>query len=251
MNKISAVIITHNEERNIKRCLESIVGVADEIIVIDSFSTDRTREICANYPTTFIESEWLGYSESKNLGNNKATHDYILSLDADEALSDSLKESIQAKKGKGLTGAYSFNRLSNYCGKWIRHGDWYPDRKMRLWNKNEGRWEGDIHEKVVLTENIDNKHLKGDLYHYSYYAISEHIQQIDKYSELSARHLYEKNKKVGVIKLTLSPLFQFLSGYVFRLGFLDGFNGFTIAVITAFGTYLKYAKLKEKWGGKG
>jgi len=246
MHKISAVIITHNEEKNIKRCLDSIVGVADEIIIIDSFSTDRTRDICTNYPTTFIESQWLGYSESKNLGNNKATHDYILSLDADEELSDTLRNSILSEKKTGLSSAYSFNRLSNYCGSWIRHGDWYPDRKMRLWNKNEGQWEGDIHEKVTLNQSIIIKHLKGDLNHFSYSAISEHIQQIDKYSELSAQKMFENNKKAGFIKLVFSPLFQFISGYLLRLGYLDGFNGFTIAIITAFGTYLKYAKLREK-----
>jgi glycosyltransferase involved in cell wall biosynthesis len=244
MKRISAVIITHNEEKNIKRCLESLVNIADEIIIVDSFSTDRTREICSQYSVNFIESEWLGYSASKNFGNEQASHAYILSLDADEELSEELINSIQKEKSNGLSGAYSFNRLSNYCGKWIRHGDWYPDRKMRLWNKSDGQWVGDIHEKVNLNSN-KIKHLKGDLHHFSYYHISQHIDQINKYSTLSAQDLFERNKKAGFIKLVFSPLVQFISGYFIKLGFLDGFYGFTIAVNTAYGTFLKYAKLKE------
>ncbi|HHE65609.1 MAG TPA: glycosyltransferase family 2 protein [Bacteroidetes bacterium] len=245
MNHISVVIITFNEERNIKRCLDSIVDVADEIVVIDSFSTDNTQEICNKYSVKFIESEWKGYSESKNFGIEQTSHSYILSIDADEELSEKLKKSILKEKSKGLSGAYSFNRLSNYCGKWIRHGDWYPDRKMRLWNKADGIWVGEIHEKTALNKEVKIKHIKGDLHHYSYYNISEHIQQVDKYSSLSAQTLFDKNKKAGFIKLVFSPLIQFNSGYFLRLGFLDGFSGLTIAVITAFGTFLKYAKLKE------
>lgn len=247
MSQISVVIITLNEERNIKRCLDSIVDVADEIIVIDSFSTDSTKEICNKYPVNFIESEWKGYSASKNFGIEQSSHSYILSIDADEEISKYLKESILKEKLKGLTGAYSFNRLSNYCGKWIRHGDWYPDRKMRIWNKADGIWVGDIHEKTQLKKDVKVKHLKGDLNHYSYYNISEHIRQIDKYSSLSAKELFEKNKKAGFIKLRISPFIQFIRSYFLKLGFLDGFSGLAIAVITAFGTFLKYAKLKEKY----
>ena len=247
MNLISVVIITLNEERNIKRCLDSIIDVADEIIVIDSFSTDSTREICNKYPVKFIESEWKGYSGSKNFGIEQTSHSYILSIDADEELSEKLKESILKKKSIGLSGAYSFNRLSNYCGKWIRHGDWYPDRKMRLWNKADGIWVGDIHEKTALKKEVKVKHLKGDLNHYSYYNISEHILQINKYSSLSAKALFEKNKNANFIKLRISPLIQFNRSYFLKLGFLDGFSGLAIAVITAFGTFLKYAKLREKY----
>jgi glycosyltransferase involved in cell wall biosynthesis len=245
MTKISAVIITHNEEKNIQRCLDSIVDVVDEIVVFDSFSTDGTQEICNRYPVKFIESEWLGYSATKNLANKQAAFDYVLSLDADEALSEQLIKSIQKEKLNGLTGAYSFNRLSNYCGKWIHHGDWYPDKKMRLWNKTEGQWVGSIHEKVNL-DNVKINHLKGDLQHYSYYTISEHVAQVNKYSTLSAQDLFERNKKSGLIKLIFSPIFQFITGYFIKLGFLDGFAGFTIAVNTAYGTFLKYAKLSEK-----
>jgi glycosyltransferase involved in cell wall biosynthesis len=249
MTKISAVIITHNEEKNIKRCLDSIVEVVDEIVIIDSFSSDQTPEICNQYHVKFIESEWLGYSDSKNFGIEQTTFNYILSIDADEALSEKLIKSIQKEKSNGLSGAYSFNRLSNYCGKWIHHGDWYPDKKMRLWNKSEGRWVGNIHEKVNLNS-VNIKHIKGDLHHYSFYSISEHISQINKYSTLSAENLFERNKKSGFLKLIFSPFFQFFSGYIVKLGFLDGFAGFTIAINTAYGTFLKYAKLKEMQASK-
>lgn len=245
MHKISAVIITFNEEKNIRRCLDSILGIADEIIIIDSYSTDNTKAICAEYQVNFIETDWLGYSKSKNFGIEKSQFPYILSLDADEALSETLKTQLLKEKEKGLKGAYAFNRLSNYCGKWIRHGDWYPDRKMRLWNKEDGEWEGEIHESVRLKKGITVSRLKGDIHHYSYYNISEHINQINKYSSLSAKALHSKNKKAGVIKLVVSPFIQFGGSYVLKLGFLDGFEGFAIALITAFGTFLKYAKLRK------
>jgi glycosyltransferase involved in cell wall biosynthesis len=245
MHKISAVIITFNEEKNISRCLDSIVGVADEIIIIDSYSTDNTKAICAKYKVNFVEAEWLGYSKSKNLGIENSHFSYILSLDADEALSETLKTQILKEKEKGLKNAYSFNRLSNYCGKWIRHGDWYPDRKMRLWNKEDGEWEGEIHESVKLREGISVSRLKGDIHHYSYYSINEHIDQVNKYSSLSAQALKRKNKRAGFIKLVISPYIQFGRSYIVKLGFLDGFEGFAIALITAFGTFLKYAKLRK------
>jgi len=245
MQKISAVIITYNEEKNIKRCLNSIVDIADEIIVIDSFSNDATKEICSHFNVKFIEAEWLGYSKSKNFAIQQCQYSYIFSLDADEEVSETLKLNILDEKEKGLTGAYSFNRLSNYCGKWIHHGDWYPDRKMRLWNKADGLWEGDIHESVNLKKGIKIRHLKGDIHHFSYYSISEHLAQMNKYSSLSAINLYKRNKKAGFIKLVISPYIQFGRSYFIKLGFLDGFYGFTIALITSFGTFLKYAKLKE------
>ncbi len=245
MQKISAVIITYNEEKNIERCLSSLVDIADEIIVIDSFSSDATKEICSRFNVNFIEAEWLGYSKSKNFGIEQSKYSYILSLDADEEVSESLKMQILNAKEMGLTSAYSCNRLSNYCGKWIHHGDWYPDRKMRLWNKADGLWEGEIHESVNLRKEIKVKHLKGDIHHFSYYSISEHLVQTNKYSSLSAINLFNKNKKAGFIKLVISPFIHFGRSYFFKLGFLDGFYGFTIALITAFGTFLKYAKLKE------
>lgn len=244
MQKLSAVIITFNEARNIERCLLSLVDIADEIVVIDSFSTDQTLSICERFNTRFESVKWQGFSKSKNYGNQLAKHDYILSIDADEAVSPELKSSLLEKKKKGFSGAYKFNRLSNYCGRWIHHGDWYPDTKLRLFNRNEGQWKGEIHEKVVLNDPDAVTHLSGDLYHYSYYSIDEHILRTNKYATLSANHLWRQQKKASWSKLFFSPLVQFLRSYFIKRGFMDGFIGFVIAIIISFGTFLKYAKLK-------
>jgi glycosyltransferase involved in cell wall biosynthesis len=243
MNGLSAVIITFNEERNIRRCLNSLKYIADEIIIIDSHSTDQTRSICETFNCKFYSQDWKGYSGSKNIGNSKANFSHILSLDADEELSPKLQQSILAAKEKGLAGAYSFSRLSNYCGTWIKHGDWYPDRKLRIWPKDEGKWEGEIHEKVALNPGVSVKTLKGDLHHYSYYSINEHIQQINSYSSLHAKIMFQKGKKATFTKLIFSPALNFISGFVFKGGFRDGYYGFMIAIFVALGTFLKYAKL--------
>ena len=245
MEKLSVVIITFNEERNIERCLKSVQEVADEIIIIDSNSTDKTLDICHKYNTTIFQQKWLGYSEQKNFGNNKANFNYILSLDADELLSDTLKQSILELKEKGFKGAYQFNRLNNYCGKWIHHSSWYPDKKLRLWNKKEGQWQGDIHETVVFPNTTDITHLKGDLLHYSISSIEEHINVINKFSSIKAQALFEKGKKSNLLKLHLKPFIKFFITYVLKRGFLDGYYGFIISKNSAFSDYLKYVKLRE------
>lgn len=141
--KLSAVIITYNEEDNIERCLESLEKTADEILVVDSFSSDRTAEICKSKGVEFIQHSFEGHIEQKNYALSRASNDYVLSLDADEALSDKLIQSIRAAKQNWSTNGYSVNRLTNYCGKWIRHCGWYPDKKIRLWDKRKGTWGGD------------------------------------------------------------------------------------------------------------
>lgn len=245
MTPISAVIITYNEERNIGRCLASLQGVVDEIIVIDSFSKDKTKEICLNYNVKFIELNWLGYSESKNFGNKQALYPWILSLDADEVLSEKLIQSIIEKKKAGLKGNYSFNRLTNYCGKWIKYGGWYPDKKTRFFHRENAEWVGKIHE--TLQFNFDNTitHLNGDCLHYSYYTIEEHINQTIKFSTQTAKMLYEKGKKSSLIKRFFSPFFKFIKDYFFKLCFLHGITGFRICIISAYATYLKYKTLYE------
>ncbi len=245
MNKLSLVIITFNEERNIERCLRSVQDVADEIIVVDSFSTDKTPEICKNYNVRFYQREWKGYSNTKNYANSLATNDYVFSVDADEALSEALKNSILNEKTKGLNAAYRMNRLTNYCGKWIRHGSWYPDKKIRIWNKNQGQWQGDIHEKIVFKENQIIQELKGDLLHYSYYTIEDHHGQIDKFTSLSAAELLQKGRKHSKIKEISSAIAKFLKDYIFFAGFLDGKAGFRIARLSAKATALKYKKLRK------
>ncbi|WP_392566488.1 glycosyltransferase family 2 protein [Utexia brackfieldae] len=245
-NRISAVIITLNEEKNIGRCLASLQGIADEIIVVDSGSTDRTAEICQQYAVTFIKQDWLGYGKQKNFAADQAQYDFILSLDADEALSEELRATILAEKNATLADAYQLNRLTNYCGKWIHHCGWYPDKKIRLWRKGSAHWTTPrIHETIKLSPNVKVKPLKGDLLHYTYYTIAEHITIANKYTSLVAEEYAERGKKPTWIRIYLSPLFSFFRDYFLRLGILDGYYGFVICLVAAFSTFLKYTKLKQ------
>ncbi|MCE3280641.1 MAG: glycosyltransferase family 2 protein [Bacteroidetes bacterium] len=243
MPQLSVVIITFNEEKNIARCLESIREVADDVVVVDSFSRDKTQAICEQYKVNFIQRKWEGYSATKNFANAQAKFDWILSLDADEALSDELKKSILEIKKQDVQKVYKFNRLTNYCGEWIKHCGWYPDTKIRIFDRRTAQWEGTIHEKLVINEG-EPQQLKGDCLHYSYYTIEEHYRQSDKFSSLSAESLYAKGKNASAIKLYLSPLVKFFNTFVLKLGFLDGNAGYTVCKIMASSTYRKYAKLR-------
>jgi len=246
LNKLSVIIITYNEEKNIKRCLTSVVDVADEIIVVDSFSKDATAEICKSFPSLkFVQRKWEGYSNTKNYANAIASNDYVFSIDADEALSEQLKKSIAMIKAEGLKQAYQMNRITNYCGKWIKHGSWYPDRKIRIWNRKKGEWQGEIHEKIQFKKETQVVQLQGDLQHYSYYNIEEHYAQIEKFTSLSAKELFEKGKKTSVFKMFFSSIAKFIKDYFFFLGLLDGKAGFRIARLSAKATGLKYKKLKK------
>ena len=240
---ISAVIITFNEERNIARCLNSLKGIVDDIIIVDSFSTDKTKEICAAYPEVqFFLKKWEGYSTTKNKANQLARYDYILSLDADESLSDELKTYIKLlKKRYYHHDAYSFNRLTNYCRKWIYHSGWYPDEHIRLWNRKKAKWKGVIHETLCFENTVFRKHIPLNILHYSYYNFKEHILTASKFSEISARDLIKNQKKVGFSKLLLSPLWRFISIFFFKKGFKDGFYGLFIAITSAYAGFLKYA----------
>jgi len=244
MEKISATIITYNEEKNIERCLKSLQGVADEIIVVDSFSTDRTKEICIKYNVSFFERAFTDYSDQKNWAIEQTKYPIILSIDADEELSEKLKESILTIKNNWQDDGYFFNRMTNYCGKWIKHSGWYPNHQLRLWDKSKGKWEGIIHEKITVDKNKIT-HIKGDLYHYSYHNYSQHILQIDKFSELQSKQLYEKGGGVSWFKIIFAPFIRFIRHYIIRFGFLDGSAGFIISVNSAYGQFLKYIKLKK------
>lgn len=243
---ISVVIITFNEERNIARCLDSVAEIADEIVVVDSFSKDRTKEICSNYPLVrFIENPFGGHIEQKNFALDQAKFDCVLSLDADEALSEDLKNAILEVKQNMQFDAYQFNRLSNYCGDWIRHGSWYPDVKLRLFDRKKVRWQGiNPHDKAELIVPGTVKHLKGDLFHYTYYTVDEHTRKLDYFSTLAAEAYFEKGKKAGIFQLLVNPSFAFFRDYILRMGFLDGYSGWLIARLTAFYTLQKYAKLR-------
>ena len=247
MSKISVVIITLNEEKNIERCLKSIQGVADEVIIIDSGSKDKTIEIAAKYSAIVLKKEWMGYSGQKNYGNAAATNDIILSLDADESLSDELKNNILEIKKNDIAGVYGFSRLTNYCGTFVKHGGWYPDFKIRIFNRKKVSWSGHIHENLIGFSQDEIKALQGDCLHYSYYSEEEHWKQAEKFSILAAEDLYNRGKKSSVFKLFFSPMVRFVSGYFLKLGFLDGRAGFKIAYISSVATKIKYQKLNELW----
>lgn len=246
MIKLSSVIITFNEERNIGRCLESLAGIADEIVVIDSGSTDGTESICRSFGVKFIHHSFDGYSEQKNFAVSQCSFEYILSLDADEALSTELKDSISALKDNWEKDGYSFSRLTNYCGKWIHHCGWYPDRKLRLFRKEKGKWsESKLHEKFILNDPYNNGFLKGDLLHYSYYTIEDHLNQVNKFTEIAAISDYSNGKRSSLILILLKPAIRFIRDYFFHLGLLDGYSGFVICRISSHASFIKYVKLYQ------
>lgn len=245
MPMLSAVIITFNEEKNIARCLQSVKDVADEILVVDSYSTDRTEQICRSMGARFIQNRWQGYTSQKNFANSMALHDHILSIDADEALSDDLRKSILIVKENWLSDGYIMNRMTNYCGKWIRHGSWYPDRKLRLFDRTKGSWKGVIHEEFFLKDGTRTGSIRGDLLHYSYYSISDHVKQANHFTDITAELAYSKGKRAGPLKILFSPVVKFIRDYFLLLGFLDGYPGFIIAHISANATFLKYVKLRQ------
>ncbi len=245
--KISAIIITYNEEKNIARCLESLEEVADEILVVDSHSTDRTLEIVRSFGAKILLHDFDGHIEQKNVALDHATYDYVISLDADELLSIELIRSIAQVKLDFRADAYIFNRLNNFCGKWIKHGLWYPDRKVRLWDRRSGRWGGNNpHDKVMLHPGAVVHRLPGDLLHYTVNHVGEYIGQINKFSSIQANVLMGKNVHPNFFQIYLKPCYKFLLGYLFRLGLLDGWRGFCIAAGQAWGIYLRYVKIRDR-----
>ena len=219
-------------------------GIADEIIILDSYSTDLTVAIAEQKGATVIQEIFKGYIQQKNRAIDLASHSYVLSLDADEALDPLLTESISRAKKKFSSPAYRMNRLSNYCGKFIRHGSWYPDAKIRLFDKRVARWGGtNPHDKIVLTGDLPVQHLKGNILHYSYHSISEHVNQNNKFSSLAAESLFAKGKRTNIFRIFINPLWAFFQSYLIRAGFLDGLYGFVIAVMIANLTFLKHLKL--------
>ena len=243
---ISVAIITLNEEVNIERCILSVLPVADEIIVLDSFSSDQTVEICTGLKVKVIQRKWEGYSASKNYLNNQASYSYILSIDADEELSPKLQSSILKIKSEGLVGVYDFSRLTNYCGSWIKNSGWYPDVKTRIFPKELSKWTGDVvHETLDFPSNLSKETLKGELFHYSYVTQNQHRERADKYSALTAIKYYQQGKKAYFFTPILSALGRFISMFFIKRGFMDGISGFKIAYISACSNYFKYAELRR------
>ena len=251
MIKLSVVIITYNEEKNIKHCLQAVESIADEVIVLDSFSTDKTREICETFHVRFYQHPFFGYVEQKNKALTYATYSHVLSIDADEVLSCELIQSIQAVKENWQADGYYFNRMTNYCGTWIKHSGWYPDRKLRLWDTQKGNWDGLlIHEKVLLQKGAITKVLKGDLLHYSYYTIDQHLNQIRKFTTIMAQENFQKGKRPGVLTIIINSGWKFFRSYFIHLGFLDGYYGFVISILSAYATFIKYIKIRELYMNK-
>lgn len=244
MEKLSVVIISFNEENNIGRCIDSVKGIADEILILDSYSTDQTVRIATEKGAIVKQQPFNGFIEKKNDALALASSNYVLSLDADEALDQILRDSILKAKESFSASAYRMNRCTNYCGQFIRHGSWYPDRKLRLFDKRTARWGGtNPHDKVELNQASPVLHLKGDILHYSYSSVADHVAQNNKLSTIAAQALFNKGKKAGFIKIVLSPLWAFIQSFLLRAGFLDGFFGFVIAIQIAHMTFLKYVKL--------
>lgn len=246
MEKLSVVIITYNEMRNIERCIKSVADFADEVVVVDSLSNDGTQEIARNLGAKVIEQPFLGHIAQKNYAKSMASNEWVLSLDADEEVSSVLKASILAALQEPLYDGYKMNRLTNYCGQWIKHSGWYPDQKLRLFKRDRGSWQGvNPHDRFDMVEGARVAKLKGDLLHYSFYSVEEHLKQIDKFSTIAAQAKFENGVRTSPLMPFVKGLAKFIKAYVIKLGFLDGYFGWLIAVYSAKASYLKYFKLLQ------
>jgi glycosyltransferase involved in cell wall biosynthesis len=240
MIRLSVVIITFNEEKRIEKCLQSVQSLADEIVVTDSFSTDKTQQICESYGARFIQRKWTNFGDAKRFAVQSASYDYILSLDADEALSETLKTAIQNTKNRWFADAYKFNRLNFVGNKAIRHGGWYPDCKIRLFDRRKANWtEAQVHEIIVPSINdCAVAFLQGDLLHYSFESIENLLQSSKTKLYIS---MYAHKKRLAKPVVYLKALFSFMKSYVFKRGFLDGRAGLAVAISGMKYTYLKYS----------
>jgi glycosyltransferase involved in cell wall biosynthesis len=245
MEKISVVIITYNEENKLSRCIESVKPVADEIIILDSFSADDTVAVARKGGAAVYQQIFRGYKEQKNAALELASNNYVLSVDADEALSVELINSILIAKEKFSYTAYTMNRCNFFSGRFIRHGLWYPDRKVRLFDKRIASWGGmNPHDKIMLPGSATIGHLEGDLFHYSFSTINGYVKRNDEISSIAATSMYKAGQKSG-IKILINPAWRFIKSYFIKKGFLDGYPGFVIAKNTAAQAYLKYKKLNK------
>lgn len=242
--KITATIITLDEERKIARAIESL-RCCDEILVLDCGSVDRTVELAENLGARVLEHAWKGYAEQKNQAASQASNDWILSIDADEALSEALEGEIwNLKKNGPKYDAYTVPRLAQYMGRWILHSGWYPDRKIRLYHRDRARWVGDfVHESLEVNGRIGQ--LESNLLHFTCDSLSEHLKTMDRYTTLAAEELVSRKTAIGMRRLILAPPWTFLKTYLFDRGFLDGAEGLTIAYMAGLYTFLKYAKARN------
>lgn len=242
---ISVVIITLNEEDRLEDALKSCTGLADEIVVVDSFSTDKTLEIARKYHSRIYKNKFIDFGNQKNIALDKASHEWVLNLDADERISEPLRQEILRlkKEDKILADGFFINRKTRYLGRWIRHSGWYPDRKLRLFKKSLSRWEGRVHEHLNHTG--EKARLKGDILHHTYRHLDDHVQRINRYSRMQAQDIVSSKKKMLLLRALLLPPVTFLRFYIWKMGILDGFPGLVIALVSSWGTALKYLKAIE------
>jgi glycosyltransferase involved in cell wall biosynthesis len=243
--KLSGVVIAFNEEAKIERCIRSLQQVCDEIIILDSFSTDKTCEISRNLGAKVFQHKFDGHIQQKNRAITYASFPYVLSLDADEELSPELILSILTVKKDWQFDAYGMNRLNNYGGQWIRHGSWYPDKKLRLWQSDKGAWGGENpHDKFIMQPQASVGHLKGNLLHYTMNGYDDLKKQTDKFSAIAAKAMFERGKRISSIQIAIKTGFRFFKEYFLLLGFLDGKAGWQIATMNAYYVWLKYRRLQ-------
>ncbi len=246
--KISACIIGLNEERNIAACLESLQGVVDEIVYVDSHSTDKTVALVKKFTKKVFFRKFDNYVAQKNFAAEKATFDWVLNLDCDERLSPELRESILAlKQSSPDKVGYRFNRLTWYIYRFIRHSGWYPDDKVRLYNRRGCSWQGDkVHEIINAPADKTGK-LRGDLLHYSFHSIDDHLKTIKNYSEMAAQAMFARGRKVSLAGVFARALWVIIRKFFFEFSFLDGSAGIIITYYSAVATYTKYVKLYVLW----
>lgn len=252
MAEFSAVIITKSADE-IERCLKSLSPFCTDIVVIDSTDSDVIKKVCQTGNAKYFHMAWEGYGQNKNFGNSRTKNEWILSIDDDEELDPQLGNQILNVLKNSNKEAYYLPFLSNYCGKWIRHGRWFPEKHIRLFRKSLVQWNtAEVHEELILSNPENTADLDaGFINHYTINSVQQHVQKVNYYSDLAAEKMFRLGKKSGWHKIIINPLWKFFSDYVLRRGFLDGRAGLYIAVISSFDTFLKYAKLRQKYKTEG
>jgi glycosyltransferase involved in cell wall biosynthesis len=250
MNLLSVTLITLNEERNLPRALASVGGLADEIVVVDSGSRDRTVELARQHGARVLERAWTNFSDQRNFAAAEASHDWILTLDADEELSPELRAELERwKQATPEAIAYEMPRRARYLGRWIHHSGWYPDRKRRLYRRDKARFAGALHESLEVDGPIGR--LQGDLLHYTVESLAEHRAKMEGYTALAAQELYRAGRRQWLLPLLTAPPWAFLRTYFLQQGFRDGTAGWHIAGMAARYVFLKYSKLRALASGGG
>ena len=243
--EISVVIIARNEAHIIANTLQSLQGLTNDIVVVDNGSTDGTVQICKQFNATVIETGWEGYGLTKNTGIAAAKNDWILSLDADEAIDPELKRSILQLSLQDDMEVFNIRFKNFFCNKWIRYGEWGFDTHIRLFNRRKVQWNNaEVHEQLNFPQGVKKTMLQGNILHYTVNNLQEYLEKMNNYARMNASEYFERGKRSNLFKQWLSPVFAFLQHYIFRLGFLDGREGFIIARTTARYTFLKYHYLK-------